>query len=137
MQFSPPKNEIILTFWVTDKRILLDLSKMCVKLQFIDVFLNENAFKFRFAIWSDTPKAKCLTYLTNLSVKKWKKRLFITRDMKLNLFPSLFFNLVGKGLFLWKICRENWICNMKWYSLCEYWYIYTAFGNVWKVMFFL
>ena len=50
LQFSTTKNEIILTFWVTDKRILLDLSKMCVKLQFIDVFLNENAFKFRFAI---------------------------------------------------------------------------------------
>jgi len=27
LQFSPPKNEIILTFLATDKRILLELSK--------------------------------------------------------------------------------------------------------------
>ena len=96
------------------KEFYLNFLKMCVKLQFIYAFLNKNAFKFRFAIWSYTPKANCLTYMTHLSVKKLKKTFFISRDMIPNIFPSLFFNLVGKGLFLWKIFRENCICNMNW-----------------------
>ena len=115
--FHPLKMKLSYLFWPQIKEYCLNFLKTCVKLQFIDVFLNKNAFKFRFAIWSETPKAKCLTNLTNLSVKKLKKDFFITRDMKLNLFPSFFFNFIGKGLFLWKIFRENGICNMKWYSL--------------------
>ena len=99
LQFHPLKMKLSSLFWPQIKEYYLNFLKMCVKLQLIDVLLNKNAFKFRFAIWSDTPKAKSYTYLTYLSVKKLNKYFFITRDMKLNLFPSLFFNLVGKGLF--------------------------------------